>query len=192
VEGQREWTIYREATVLDLLGIPAPGDRLGEWNRAWDEITDRDIEIQEDELFGAEGAEPVLAAEVHRKRPDGWAVNWGRPALFILEFTRPYDKSKNFHSRADTHKTEKYRPLKDRLIGLLPNEWEVDILTFTLGVRGSFHETTWRTNLERLGLTGARFERLMPNIISQGLTELNGIYKVRSAALANRSHAGGN
>ena len=66
--------------------------------------------------------------------------------------------------------------------------WEVEILTFTIGIRGSYDPNRWNTNLSLFGLTAAQTERLMPALVSQTLTELTDLYNTRYAALQNAQH----
>ncbi len=53
---------------------------------------------------------------IQRKRPDAWAVHWGKRRLFILEFTRPNDKDALALQDTDSLKTARYIPLRDRLV----------------------------------------------------------------------------
>ena len=82
-------------------------------------------------------------------------------------------------------KSERYLPLKDRLSSLL-HDWEVDVLPFTIGIRGSLDEEVWKARLGRLGLTSTPAEKLMLALVKQALTELTEIYSIRQAALFNR------
>ncbi len=84
----------------------------------------------------------------------------------------------------DAYKTARYTPPGNRLAGLLPR-WEVVILTFTIGVRGSYDPNRWNTNLSRFGLTAVQTERLMRALVSQTLAELTDLYSGRYAALQN-------
>jgi hypothetical protein len=101
-----------------------------------------------------------------------------------LEFTRPNDRCALSLQDTDAYKTAKYTPLRNRLAGFLPG-WEVAILTFTIGIRGSYDPNRWNANLSRFGLTAAHTERLMRAVVSQTLTELNDLYNARYAALQN-------
>ena len=65
---------------------------------------------------------------------------------------------------------------------LLPG-WEVKILTFSLGIRGSYIPDRWTANLNKLGMLGARVEKLMKGMVSQALKELTAIYSTRYAAI---------
>ena len=73
---------------------------------------------------------------IRRKRPDAWAVHWGRRVLYVLEFTGPNDCADDWQTRTDTHKTELYTLLRDKVAALLPRR-KVEIVTFSLGTRGS-------------------------------------------------------
>ena len=65
-------------------------------------------------------------------------------------------------------------------------DWEVDVLPFTIGIRGSLDEEVWKGRLGRLGLTNISAEKLMLALVKQALTELTEIYSIRQAALFNR------
>ena len=174
------WVIAIEQTVAGLQGLPQPEARLDEWQRAWDEVQDAHLE--------GEGERNDSDAATQRKRPDAWAVSWDKRCLLILEFTRPNDRCELSLHDTDTFKTARYTPLRDLLARLLPG-WEVDIQTYTVGIRGSHDPDRWHANLGRLGMTAARAERLMQDMVSQALTELTDLYKVRYAALQHQQHA---
>ncbi len=59
----------------------------------------------------------------------------------------------------------------------------MSILTFSLGILGSYIPDRWTAQLNRLGLVGARVEKLMEGIVSQALTELTAIYSIRYATI---------
>ncbi len=61
----------------------------------------------------------------------------------------------------------------------------VVILTFTIGIRGSFDPNGWNTNLSCFILMAAQTERLMQALVSQTLTEPTDLYNTRYAALQN-------
>ena len=65
-----------------LRGLVAPLDCQADWQRTVDELHEPDLEIEED---------PAAAAGLLRKRPDGFALNWGSKNVLILEFTRAYE-----------------------------------------------------------------------------------------------------
>ena len=55
--------------------------------------------------------------------------------VFVLEFTRPFDKSIEALQRANRRKKVKYKRLLQRLTNALPTGWSAAILTFAVGVR---------------------------------------------------------
>ena len=67
--------------------------------------------------------------------------------------------------------------------------WEVEIQTYTVGIRGSHDPDKWYAQLRRLEVTVARAERLMKDMVAQALTELTDLYSVRYAALQRLQHA---
>ena len=172
----KQWVVAVEHTVSGLLGLAQPEEHIDVWQRAWDEITDLDLEGGEDSELA------VAEAEFKRKRPDAWAVNWDKRCVFILEFTRPNDRCADSLTSTDAQKTARYTPLRDRLARLLQG-WEVEIQTYTMGIRGSHDSDRWKANLNRLGVTGTRAVRLLHDLVSQTLVELTDLYKVRYAAL---------
>jgi hypothetical protein len=115
-----------------------------------DDLTDRDMAPEMD-------ADPAaaLASCIRRKRPDGWAVHWGQRRVRILEFTRCNDYRPDWREETEAYKTGLYQPLRDRMLAALPNGWSVDIINFTLGIRGSFAETQWTVALTALGVPPA-------------------------------------
>jgi ribonuclease HI len=175
----RNWVIGKELTVAGLQSLNPPSHRLDEWYRAMDEVTDEQLEAE----VGEEEASSL--ASMLRQRPDACAVSWEARKLFIMEFTRPNDKESDFSHNTDRVKSERYLPLKARLSHLLHN-WEVDVLPFTIGIRGSLDEEAWKARLVRLGLTNIAAEKLMLALVKQALTELTEIYSIRQAALFNR------
>ena len=85
----------------------------------------------------------------------------------------------------DTLKAARYTALRDLLASLLPG-WEVRILTFSLGIRGSYIPDRWTANLSELGMSGTRVEKLMEGMVSQALKELTAIYSTRYAAIQHK------
>ena len=104
-----------------------------------------------------------------------------------MEFTRPNDMGELNLDETDTLKAARYTPLRDLLALLLPG-WEVRILTFNLGIRGSYIPDRWTANLNlnRLGMLGARVEKLMEGMVSRELKELTAIYSTRYAAIQHK------
>ena len=66
--------------------------------------------------------------------------------------------------------------------------WEVKILTFSLGIRGSYIPDRWTANLNELGMLGARVEKLMEDMVSQALKELTAMYSTRYAAIQHKKN----
>ena len=91
----------------------------------------------------------------------------------------------------DTYKMQRYQhwQVQERLAQQLPS-WSVEVLTFTMGVRGSFSEPVWQAHLERLGLTPGECPALMLDLVAACLQELDSLFKCRSYAL-QANHAGG-
>ena len=125
---------------------------------------------------------PSHATESTGKRPDAWAVHWGRRVVFILEFTRPNDGADDWQTRTDAYKEERYRPLRDKLAALLPG-WKVETIAFSLGIRGSFNEEKWRADLARLKVPRPAMDKLMHELVAKCLISLGDIYRTRQAAL---------
>ena len=69
---------------------------------------------------------------------------------------------------------------------LLPPGWSVEIVNFTVGIRGLLAETSWLT---ALGVSEAGVTRLMTELVTQFLTELNELYSTRATALRLRVDA---
>ena len=179
-ESTKKWTITVEQTVAGLQGLPQPEEQIGDWQRAWDEMTDIHLE--------GEGECTDEVAATQRKRPDAWAIRWDKRSLFILEFTRPNDRCTLSLQDTDVMKAARYAPLRDRLARLLP-AWKVDIQTYTVGIRGSHNPDKWLGNLYRLGLPAARAHCLVREMVRQTLTELTDLYSVRYEALQRQQHA---
>jgi hypothetical protein len=129
-------------------------------------------------------AELSFASVIRRKRPDGWAVHWNRRKIRVLEFTRCNDSRPDWRETTEQYKTRRYQPLRDRMTELLsPGPgWSVEIVNFTVGIRGSFAETSWRAALTALGVSEAGVTRLMAELFTQCLTELNEPYSTRATA----------
>ena len=176
------WDVHRELTVAGLQGIPVPADAMTDWYRMFDDLTDAD-------LMTDTAADLSLASGIRRKRPDGWAVHWNRRRIRILEFTRCNDFRVDWREATEEYKTGRYQPLRDRMTALLPPGWSVEIVNFTVGIRGSFAETSWRAALAELGVSTAGATRLLAELVAQCLTELNELYCTRATALRLRVDA---
>ena len=181
-EARGGWDVHRELTVSGLRGIPVPEDATADWHRMCDELTDRDIAPETD-------ADPALDSGIRRKRPDGWALHWGRRMIRLLEFTRCNDYRPAWREETEEYKTGRYQTLRDRMLAALPRGWSVEIINFTIGIRGSFAETQWMAALTALGVPATRVTHLMTDLVTQCLTELNELYSTRAAALRQRANA---
>ena len=142
-----------------------------------DGITDSDLETATD-------AERALASGIRRKRPDGWAVHWGRRRVRVREFTCVYDYRPDWHETTGDYKTERYRPLRDNMAAGLTPAWSVETVCFTLGFLGSYADAQWATSLAALDVSPAGVVDLMTTLVPLCLTasELDGLYKTRSTA----------
>ncbi len=65
----------------------------------------------------------------------------------------------------------------------------LEIINFTLGIRGSIAEKQWTAALTALGVPAIRVTHLMTDLVAQCLTELNELYSTRAAALRHRADA---
>ena len=172
----KEWQIHREVSVAAMSSIDAPLHYRDTWQRACDDITDQDLE-------GSDDAD--TSAELLRKRPDALALRWKTKTVAILEFTRGYDWRPNWHTETDQYKTARYLPLRDKLQRCLGDAWSVEVVPFTIGVRGSYEETAWAARLARFGLTGTQVTALMTDLVTNCLTEHDAILLTRIAAIRN-------
>ena len=87
----------------------------------------------------------------------------------ILEVTRGYDWRPDWHRDTDRYKTELYLRLRDKLLRCLGDRWSVEIVTFTLGVRGSYEAGSWTSHLAKFGLTGIKAAALMEELVTSCL-----------------------
>lgn len=159
-----------------MSSIDAPLHYRDTWQRACDDITDQDLE-------GSDDAD--TSAELLRKRPDALALRWKTKTVAILEFTRGYDWRPNWHTETDQYKTARYLPLRDKLQKCLGDAWSVEVVPFTIGVRGSYEETAWAARLAKFGLTGTQVTALMTDLVTNCLTEHDAILLTRIAAIRN-------
>ena len=63
-----------EQTGDGLLGFLQPEGQHSEWQRAWEELSEVQLEVQEEDT----------EERIQRKRPDAWAVNWEERRLLIM------------------------------------------------------------------------------------------------------------
>jgi hypothetical protein len=120
------------------------------------------------------------------KRPDGWVVHWGRRRVQVLEFTRANDYRPDWHETTEGYKTERCRPLRDKMAAGLPPPRSVERVCLTLGIWGSYAEAQWATSLAALDVSPAGVVDLMTTLVPLCLTELDGLYKTRSTSLWQR------
>ncbi len=113
-DANRKWSVHKELTVACLRCIPVPEEATEAWHRMCNDLTDRDMAPEMD-------ADPALASCILRKRPDGWAVHWGRRRVWILEFTRCNDYRSDWSEQTEAYKTALYQPLRDRMLAALLN-----------------------------------------------------------------------
>ncbi len=71
-----------EQTVDGLRSLPQQEEQIQGWQFVWDEMTDMQLEVQEEDSDGV----------IQHKQPDAWAVNWEEQNLLIMEFTRLNDR----------------------------------------------------------------------------------------------------
>jgi len=142
-----------------------------------------------DAFFSTSGAssEP-LPADMARLRPDAVAIRWDKRRMFLLEVTRPYDSRSDFASRPHlAEKLSKYQAVAQRFMAVAQN-WQVSVIPFTVGVRGSIDVIAWKEHLDALGVAPAAIPRLIRNVMSSALSALDTIYDARSYALRDDSH----
>jgi hypothetical protein len=96
------WSFHREATVVGLSGIPVPIDAIDTWQRMCDDLAEEDLVLV--------GEDAALSSSIRRKRPDAWAIHWGRRVVYVLEFTRPNDWAVDWQTRTDKYKRSGMRP----------------------------------------------------------------------------------
>ena len=56
----------------------------------------------------------------------------------------------------------------------------MEIVTFTLGVRGSYEEGSWTSHLAKFGLTGIKAAALMQDLVASCLNEHDEILVIRA------------
>jgi hypothetical protein len=131
-------------------------------------------ELTEHHLMTDAEANVALAASIRKKRPDRWALQWGRRLIRILDFTRCNDRDyrQDWHETTETYKTSRYQPLSDRMTEVLPRGWSVEIVNFTLGMPGLFAKTRWTASLMALGVSVAGVVHRMEALEAQCLIAL--------------------
>lgn len=171
------WSFHREATVAGLNGITVPTDATDAWQRMCDDLADEDLVLV--------GEDAALSSSIRRKRPDAWAIHWGRRVVYVLEFTRPNDWAVDWQTRTDAYKEERYVPLRDKIAGLLPG-WKVETIAFSLGIRGSYNEDKWRADLDKFKVPGPTMAAIIQQLVSRCLALMGDLYSTRRAAIHKR------
>ena len=172
-------TLLTETTVESLRDF-APSHVRRLWEDTWARFFDQN-----------RGGLPagITLDTIGRQRPDAVAVEWNKRAIYILEFTRAGDSRQDFHVHTDSAKVERYTPLRDRLREVVPGGWRVEIIPFTIGIRGSFHEPSWSRNLQALGVAQSNVSRIMEDVVFTTLKVLGEVYAARSYALHTHAQA---
>ena len=124
-----------------------------------------------------------------RQRPDAIVVDWKTPQISILEFTRPYDRSMECILRTDEAKRRRYQLLLDAFLSFLPPPWKGQILTFTVGVKGTIREQDWIRQLCALSIPDPHHKKIMAGVVSNALDGALSIIQARQAHLQNASTA---
>ena len=75
------------------------------------------------------------------------------------------DGEGDWQTRTDAYKEEQYSQLRDNLAGLLPG-WKVKTTALSLGIRWSFNEEKWRTDLERRKVPRPAMDKLMLELVA--------------------------
>ena len=120
--------------------------------------------------------------DLSRLHPDGWAISWSNRQVLLLE--RAHDWRQDWCEATGTFKTGRYKQLQERMQGLLPQGWAVEVIPLTVGIRGSLHEPTWRRILDRFGFDSqATQTRFLQELSRQALKELDHMHGVCSEAL---------
>jgi hypothetical protein len=113
-------------------------------------------------------------------------TQWGRHMIRIMECN---DYRTEWRETTETYKIARYQGLRDKIEAALPPDWSVEIVCFTLGIRGSYAESRWAASLAVLGVTASGVTRLMTELVPTCLDGLNAIYLTRTAALRQRANA---
>ena len=126
-----------------------------------------------------------------RQRPDAIVVDWKTPQISILEFTRPYDRSMDCILRTDETKRRRYQRLLDAFLSFLPPPWKGQILTFTVGVKGTIREQDWIKQLCALSIPDPHHKKIMSGVVSNALDGALSIIQARQAQNASTATAAG-
>jgi hypothetical protein len=176
-DATKGWTIVTEQTVAGIQGLP-PGEQIDAWQRAWDELDDLHLECKE-----VQGTASRCKHSSSAEKARCLGSKRENQGLLILVLTMPNDRGPSTRLTCTRWSLmDLYKSLLDLLVRLLPG-WEVEIQTYTVGIRGSHNQDRWYAQLRRLEVTAARGERLMQGMVSQALTKLADLYREQYAAL---------
>lgn len=118
-------------------------------------------------------------ANIGHCRPDALAVGTSSRYLALVEFTRGADYDDDFMDRIDLFKTARYARAQETIQALLPG-WTIEILCFTVGIRGSIPKLRFKTNLAKLGVDEIYHEKIMRTIASETFKGMHSILDVRA------------
>ena len=172
------WQLHRESTVSSLRAIQVLPDQLDMWNNMVAALKEPDDDTH------AIRREYDHPQDSSRLRPDAIAISWSKRQVLLLELTPAYDWRQDWYEATDAFKTRRYKPLQERMLGLLPRGWVVETMPLTIGIRGSLHEPTWRKTLDRLGCSSQVTQtRFLQVITRHAQEELKRRYGYRSESL---------
>ena len=123
------------------------------------------------------------AAHVALCRPNGMAIGKKNRTLLMLEFTRGSDYDDDFVARIESAKTARYARSLDVMRRLLPG-WQVEVVCFTVGVRGSVPRASLEPSLRRLGVEPAPAHKIMAAVAAATFSAMFTIWDTRTARLA--------
>jgi hypothetical protein len=151
------------------------------------------LDMLEDELEHNKAAREELRrssiplCSLERKRPDGIAINWKKKKICFLEYTRCFDSSPTSLSVSDTYKIGKYTPVVDSLIRQLGHGWTGNIMSFSIGIRGSIDVRNWTHHMSNLGIPASTIPNILQASVHAVLDSLDFVYVARTAALKANS-----
>lgn len=135
-------------------------------------------------FFSSAGAPPgPPPADMARLRPDAVAFRWDKRRMYLLEVTRCYDSRVRFASRPDlTQKMAKYQAVANLFMSVA-RQWQVTVIPFTIGIRGSIDVNKWTHHLATLGVVHSDIPRVLDTVMASALSALDLVYDARSHAL---------
>ncbi len=135
-------------------------------------------------FFSSAGAPPgPPPTDMARLRPDAVAFRWDKRRMYLLEVTRCYDSRVRFASRPDlTQKMAKYQAVANLFMSVA-RQWQVTVIPFTIGIRGSIDVNKWTHHLATLGVVHSDIPRVLDTVMASALSALDLVYDARSHAL---------